>query len=414
MEQAQQTFGTDGRTQLNKLLQDASALLAGGQLEDADQVAFMRAINDIYYDARQKARPTAAKAIPHRRLPDPFLSRASHERCRRPLIFTQAPVKGGLTMPTKYELARTEALEQRRQMRRRELWLWRRRMLTWMLLGVATLAALISIIIGIAVPVEELEAAGNPVSGMPAASAAEPDTAATTDAVDGPEAPTGPESTDPLRAAVKAPPGDLSLVNASHLWNFPETSTLVSIYAQKLDSYNVRDTTLLLEGRVIEPLNWMLADFYTETGCENLLLCAAYRTLEEQQYLWDHGMDTQGEEHTTSYIAQPGASEHHTGLALDFAIYDVYHGITYDFDGSGDSAWILEHCWEYGFIQRYPEGKSTVTGHLHRTVALPLCGTASCLSDPPEQFLSGGIRSVAPAVSLCRTAPDSRTWWPAV
>lgn len=265
-------------------------------------------------------------------------------------------------MPTKYELARTEALEQRRQMRRRELWLWRRRMLTWMLLGVATLAALISIIIGIAVPVEELEAAGNPVSGMPAASAAEPDTAATTDAVDGPEAPTGPESTDPLRAAVKAPPGDLSLVNASHLWNFPETSTLVSIYAQKLDSYNVRDTTLLLEGRVIEPLNWMLADFYTETGCENLLLCAAYRTLEEQQYLWDHGMDTQGEEHTTSYIAQPGASEHHTGLALDFAIYDVYHGITYDFDGSGDSAWILEHCWEYGFIQRYPEGKSTVTG----------------------------------------------------
>lgn len=61
LEQAQQTFGTDGRTQLNKLLQDASALLAGGQLEDADQVAFMRAINDIYYDARQKAGPQPPK-----------------------------------------------------------------------------------------------------------------------------------------------------------------------------------------------------------------------------------------------------------------------------------------------------------------------------------------------------------------
>ena len=29
---------------------------------------------------------------------------------------------------------------------------------------------------------------------------------------------------------------------------------------------------------------------------------------------------------------------------------------------SVDPVWLHEHCWEYGFILRYPEGKSDITG----------------------------------------------------
>ena len=27
--------------------------------------------------------------------------------------------------------------------------------------------------------------------------------------------------------------------------------------------------------------------------------------------------------------------------------------------------WLMEHCWEYGFILRYPNGKSEITGIIY-------------------------------------------------
>ncbi len=156
--------------------------------------------------------------------------------------------------------------------------------------------------------------------------------------------------------------GNLMLVNADHLWPLEESATLVSVYENKTDDYNVRDTTILLEQHLMAPLNRMIEDFCRETGCTELLLCAGYRTEEYQQSLRDQAIENHGQEYADSYIALPGASEHHTGLALDFSFYNLYSGTTYDFDGTGDSAWFLEHSWEYGFVQRYPTGKESITG----------------------------------------------------
>lgn len=33
-----------------------------------------------------------------------------------------------------------------------------------------------------------------------------------------------------------------------------------------------------------------------------------------------------------------------------------------DIVGSAMLTWLHEHCWEYGFILRYPEGKEDITG----------------------------------------------------
>lgn len=169
----------------------------------------------------------------------------------------------------------------------------------------------------------------------------------------------GENGTNPEEFSV---PGDLWLVNGSHPWDGPESGTLLSVYGNKPDCYNVRDTTVLVEERILEPLNRMLEDFSVATGRRDLLLCAGYRTREEQQALWERAVETRGADHANSYLAKPGTSEHHTGLAVDFSFYDVSTGETCDFDGSGDSAWILEHCWEYGFVQRYPAGKADITG----------------------------------------------------
>lgn len=223
----------------------------------------------------------------------------------------------------------------------------RRRLLTLLLLGLASFGAILAVLLHILLPPEEEFFAA---------------THAVTTGTKAPVVSTMVLSPEAAQEDLDIPMGDLCLVNAQHLWDQPESETLVRVYDEKSSCYNVRDTTVLLEDRVMAPLNAMLVDFVAATGCDTLLLCAGYRTVQDQQDLWDQSMERYGAEHTYSYFAQPGASEHHTGLALDFSLYDVSTGETYDFDGTGDAQWLLEHSWEYGFVQRYPEGKADITG----------------------------------------------------
>ena len=55
-------------------------------------------------------------------------------------------------------------------------------------------------------------------------------------------------------------------------------------------------------------------------------------------------------------VAEPGCSEHHLGLAFDINVPGK------SFKGTKQQKWLHEHCWEYGFIIRYQEGKESVTG----------------------------------------------------
>ena len=56
-------------------------------------------------------------------------------------------------------------------------------------------------------------------------------------------------------------------------------------------------------------------------------------------------------------VAEPGASEHHLGLA-----FDVNRKGSSTFAGTKNSEWLNEHCWEYGFIIRYQKEKEEITG----------------------------------------------------
>ena len=85
----------------------------------------------------------------------------------------------------------------------------------------------------------------------------------------------------------------------------------------------------------------------------------AYRSVGLQQYMWNVRIEAQmakGKtyEQAVAYIgrelAKVNHSEHHTGLAVDISGGDAM----YD--------WLAENCWEYGFILRYPEDKTSITG----------------------------------------------------
>lgn len=97
-----------------------------------------------------------------------------------------------------------------------------------------------------------------------------------------------------------------------------------------------------------------------------------YRSKATQQYLWDRSVNQylaagmtkeQAEKETAKSTAVPGHSEHQTGLAVDLNGPQA----TYD--------WLGEHCWEYGFILRYPNDKIDITGIIYEPWHFRYVGT---------------------------------------
>ena len=85
-------------------------------------------------------------------------------------------------------------------------------------------------------------------------------------------------------------------------------------------------------------------------------LDSAYRTVEEQQKIIDDFTEKYGSDYAHTYAAEPGTSEHHTGLAID--LYLIVDGKTaYENEDlvKYPEIWarIHEIMPEYGFIQRY-------------------------------------------------------------
>lgn len=99
-------------------------------------------------------------------------------------------------------------------------------------------------------------------------------------------------------------------------------------------------------------------------------LDSVYRSVEEQQEIWDEwSADPElGEEYCKKYLAVPGFSEHHTGLAVDIFIMKDGKEIR-DNDAmiadTEDFAKVHELLPKYGFILRYPEGKDAITGYAY-------------------------------------------------
>ena len=62
-------------------------------------------------------------------------------------------------------------------------------------------------------------------------------------------------------------------------------------------------------------------------------------------------------------VQYPGASEHQSGLAIDVINKSgIGKKFTNDaFANSKEGKWLAEHCWDYGFIIRYPEDKEDIT-----------------------------------------------------
>lgn len=97
----------------------------------------------------------------------------------------------------------------------------------------------------------------------------------------------------------------------------------------------------------------------------NLWVASGYRSVEEQESVLDSAVQRRmadGMTYEKAYedaritIQAPGYSEHHTGLAVDF------NDVEDDFRETEAYTWLQEHAAEYGFVERYPKGKESITG----------------------------------------------------
>jgi|GEM_PF-952419 len=86
---------------------------------------------------------------------------------------------------------------------------------------------------------------------------------------------------------------------------------------------------------------------------------SGYRSIERQAVLFINEETLLGTVAAEEAVARPGSSEHNTGRALDI----MGSNFSFDnFDETDEYKWLLENCADYGFIIRYPNDMSVITG----------------------------------------------------
>lgn len=96
----------------------------------------------------------------------------------------------------------------------------------------------------------------------------------------------------------------------------------------------------------------------------DILMRTGYRSYDYQTTLYNSYVSKHGEKEANTYSAKPGQSEHQTGLCCD--VGRKGKGLT-TFDGTDEAKWIAENAWKYGFILRFPEGKTDITGYIYES-----------------------------------------------
>ena len=165
--------------------------------------------------------------------------------------------------------------------------------------------------------------------------------------------------------------GPLILVNSDYPTE-DATDGLATVFAKKSDIVTVMDMTVRLNEEAIEAINKMAADFQTATGHTDLFVLSGFVSKDEQKRRYEADLQRTGNETSTSFDL-PGCNDFESGYTFELSLF--INGVFEDFTDEGDYAWILQHCAEYGFVQRYPEGKSEFTHVTDRPWVFRYVGT---------------------------------------
>lgn len=108
-----------------------------------------------------------------------------------------------------------------------------------------------------------------------------------------------------------------------------------------------------------------LEKMFKEAEKNNIQLygISAYRSFERQKEVYTRHIQTKGEKRAKEVSASPGSSEHQTGLSIDISSESQNFNLTTSFGATAEGIWVANNAHLFGFIIRYPNNKSEITGY---------------------------------------------------
>lgn len=140
--------------------------------------------------------------------------------------------------------------------------------------------------------------------------------------------------------------GSLVKVNSITPYVSTEMVQTVDLIYYRNDYYTLINETdsVILNVDAADALNLMMADYYDSTGQANFLVYGTTDTYTGE----------------SSYCPQ-AFPESVTGNTIDLAVNVGSTVLTYD--GCDEEKWIVDNCYKYGYIVRFPANKSEMTGN---------------------------------------------------
>lgn len=157
--------------------------------------------------------------------------------------------------------------------------------------------------------------------------------------------------------------GNTHTIAVSDEWNL----VVVNRWNELTEDYDIELMELSNGQKIDERIYPYLQEMFDAARAEGIypIVREGYRTEKEQQALYDEKVQayinegysrSRAERTAKEWVALPGTSEHQLGIAVD---------INADKEKcSNDEVyeWLAENAHEYGFILRYPQGKTEITG----------------------------------------------------
>ena len=100
----------------------------------------------------------------------------------------------------------------------------------------------------------------------------------------------------------------------------------------------------------------------SQAGLE-LFATSGYRSYERQKAIYQNNVRKMGQAEADKFSARPGTSEHQTGLAMDVTSAEMGFSLEQSFGQTDEGVWLADNAHRFGFIIRYPEGQSAITGY---------------------------------------------------
>lgn len=143
-----------------------------------------------------------------------------------------------------------------------------------------------------------------------------------------------------------------------------------------------------------------LAAAARDEGAGAIGVNSGFRSYERQVSTYNGYVGSLGRARADLTSARPGHSEHQTGLAVDVVACRPGCGGIEGFGGTPQAAWVAENAWRFGFVIRYEDGATDVTGYEWEPWHLRYIGV-----DLARSYHDGGFRTLEAFFGL-EPAPD--------